>query len=143
MKRRNKHQRKWNENITKTKVTTWEKKTPKWCYTQRNILKIVLNQTETRLYIPFSDWFITTSLSSFKIFLETRNNSTTLPTIHQRNFFGILLIQTEIRLYLPFSEWFNNQSVHGKHNLISIWFNKTWKRFDCVYTDREGKPRRW
>ena len=27
------------------------------CYTQRNIFEILLNQTEIRLYIPFSDWF--------------------------------------------------------------------------------------
>ena len=26
-------------------------------YTQRNLLEILLNQTEIRLYLPFSDWF--------------------------------------------------------------------------------------
>ena len=26
-------------------------------YTQRNIFEILFNQTETRLYLPFSDWF--------------------------------------------------------------------------------------
>ena len=45
-------------------------------------------------------------------------------------------------MYLPFSDWFGtkrtlsacvpNQSVHGKYNLISVWFNKIWERFPCV-----------
>ena len=28
-----------------------------WSCTQRNLFKILLNQTEIRLYLPFSDWF--------------------------------------------------------------------------------------
>ena len=34
--------------------------------------------------------------------------------------------QTDVRL-VP------NQSENGKYNLISVWFNKTSKRFICVY----------
>ena len=60
-----------------------------------------------------------------------------------RNIFEILLNQTEIRLYLPFSDWFGtangrclfavpNQAENGIYNLISVWFNKTSKRFLCV-----------
>ena len=29
----------------------------KWFYTQKNIFEIVLNKTEIRLYLPFSDLF--------------------------------------------------------------------------------------
>ena len=29
----------------------------RWSYTQRNLFKILLNQTEIRLYLPFSNWF--------------------------------------------------------------------------------------
>ena len=60
----------------------------------------------------------------------------------QRNLSEILVNQTEIRLYLPFPNWFGtanrrpfavqNQSVHGKYNLISIWFNNISERFLCV-----------
>ena len=50
-----------------------------------------------------------------------------------------------MRLYLPFSNWFRTsngqcpflvtiQSVHGKYNMISVWFNKISKIFLCVYT---------
>ena len=63
---------------------------------------------------------------------------------HREIFFEILSNQPEIRLYLPFSDWFGtangqcpfavpNQSVHGKYNLISGWFDKISKRFLCVY----------
>ena len=34
-----------------------------WPYTQRNILEILLNQTEIRLYLLFSDWFWTKRMS--------------------------------------------------------------------------------
>ena len=61
---------------------------------------------------------------------------------HRIFFFEILLNQPEIRLYLSFSDWLGtqtdtyvcvpNQSVHGKYNLISVWFNKISKIFLCV-----------
>ena len=35
--------------------------------------------------------------------------------------------QTDVRLV-------SNQLVHGKYNLICVWFNKIWKRFLCVFT---------
>ena len=28
-----------------------------------------------------------------------------------------------------------NQSVHGKYTLISVWFDKIWKRFLCAHTE--------
>ena len=34
--------------------------------------------------------------------------------------------QTDVRLV-------SNWSENGKYNLISVWFNKIWKRFLCVY----------
>ena len=34
-----------------------------WSYTQRNLFGILLNQTEIRLYSPFSDWFRTKRMS--------------------------------------------------------------------------------
>ena len=62
----------------------------------------------------------------------------------QRNLFGILLDLTEIRLYLPCTDWFGtanghcpfavpNWSVHGKYNLITVWFNRILKIFPCMY----------
>ena len=66
--------------------------------------------------------------------------------VHTEKYFWNIIKSNRIRLYLPFSNWFEtangqcpfavpNQSVHGKYNLISVWFNKIWKRFLCVYTD--------
>ena len=61
----------------------------------------------------------------------------------QRNIFDILLNQPKIRLYLltifrlicilTNVRLIPNQSENGKYNLISGWFNKTSKRFRCVY----------
>ena len=39
--------------------------------------------------------------------------------------FRLIWTQTDVRLD-------PNQSVHGKYNLISGWFNKIWKRYLCV-----------
>ena len=30
-----------------------------------------------------------------------------------------------------------NQSDNGKYNLISVWFNKDWKKFLSVYVDHK------
>ena len=64
------------------------------CYTQRNLIEILLNQTEIRLYLPFSDWF------------GTENG--------------------RCPLAVP------NQSVHGKYNPLSGWFNKISKKILCA-----------
>ena len=40
--------------------------------------------------------------------------------------FWLIKSQTDVRL-------FPNQSVHGKYNMISVWFNKIPKRFLCVH----------
>ena len=63
----------------------------------------------------------------------------------------ILLNQTKIRLYFPFSNWFGttngqcpsavpNQTMHGKYNPISVWFNKNSKICLCVEALQEGGP---
>ena len=55
--------------------------------------------------------------------------------------------RTQIRLYLPCTDWFGpanghcpfavpNQSVHGKYNLIPVWYNKISKRFPCACNSR-------
>ena len=40
--------------------------------------------------------------------------------------FRLIWSQTDVSLDL-------NQSVYGKYNLISVWFNKSSERFICVY----------
>ena len=85
--------------------------------------------------------WLSSSLGPIKLCVRTRIKKNCLYT--KRNVFKILLNQTEIRLYLPFSDWFGtenglrpfavlNQSVHGKYNMISVWFNNISKRFLCV-----------
>ena len=63
-----------------------------------------------------------------------------------RNRQEIALNQTRIWLYSPCTDWFleqqtdsvcllfQNQSKNYKYNLISVWFDKIWKIFLCVYT---------
>ena len=69
----------------------------------------------------------------------------------QRNLFEIYLNQTETRLYLACNDWFRtkrtcpfdipSQLVHGKYNLISVWYDKIWKRFLCVWLLHASKLR--
>ena len=67
----------------------------------------------------------------------------------QRNIFQILSNQTEIRLHVPCNDRFGtgkrtlypfavpNQSVHGKYNLIWVWFYKIWEIFLRVHQSDE------
>jgi len=60
------------------------------------------------------------------------------PVRTQRNFFEILSTQTQSIFWLIWSSKrtrpfdVSNQSVHGKYNLISVWFSKISKIFLCV-----------
>ena len=63
----------------------------------------------------------------------------------EKYIFEILLNQTEIRLYLPCTDWFRTANgqcpLHGKYNLISVWFNKISKKISlCVIA--KNSPRR-
>jgi len=91
------------------------------------------------------------------------NSCTESCVVHIREFFfEILLNQTKIRLYLPFYDWFGtanghcpfavtNQTLHGKYNLISVWFSNISKKFLAdtdqskkvtLQTRQNGSPRR-
>ena len=90
---------------------------------------------------------------SLSFYLD-RINSELIYCYTQRNLFEILLNQTEIGLYLPFSNWFvtangqcpfavPNQSLKMvKYNLISVWFNKIWNRFLCVWTGGQFRAKK-
>ena len=103
---------------------------------------------ELKIYIRFKNIFLNTVW--FKVgqseivdtitFLEVASSrkKVKLTEYTQRNLFKILSNQTEIRLYLTFLidleqqtdvRLVSNQSGNTKLNQISVWFNKTWRRF--------------
>ena len=48
---------------------------PKWGRPQKNLFEILLNQTEIRLYLPFSNWFGTKQMSSWFQIDRTMKNT--------------------------------------------------------------------
>ena len=79
-------------------------------YTQRNLFEILLNQTEIRLYLPFSDWFGTSN--------------------------GLCLFafpnQSEDSKYNLISVWFNNISKI----FLSVYTVKLHSNLTTNYTDK-------
>ena len=78
-----------------------------------------------------------------KLIAAYRRLATGFGSNFQRNILQMAINQTEICLYLPFSDRFGTVNGHcscavqslsekGMYNLISFWFNKTWKIFLSV-----------
>ena len=104
------------------------------------ILWLIWNQTDVRL-IPNQSVLGKYNLISVWLYLQAWN----IPTFpnawaHTEK---SLRIQTGIRLYSPCNDWFRTangqspfavpiQSLHGKYNLVSVWFNRISKIFLCV-----------
>ena len=67
----------------------------------------------------------------------------TATRLTHKNIFQILLNKTQIRFHLPFSDWFRTANgqcpLHGKYNLISVWFNKISKRFRKDFSVCDGE----
>ena len=111
---------------------------------KRNLFKILLNQTEIRLYLPFSEWFgtkrtavwfqlnrkmVNTIWFQFDL-IRFRKNVSLCSCL--RNIFEISLNQTEIRLYLPFFYWFGTKWTSVWFLIIRKMVNTIWFRFDSI-----------
>ena len=95
-----------------------------YMYSQRKLLEILLNQTEIKLYIPFSDWFGTKRTSVW--FQIIRKIVYTIwfqfDSSRFRKDFSVCTVSI-----------FRGKSTENKFAFASIWIEQMLCKFDALY----------